>query len=106
MATQRRSPSQQDAPGSAPAPEDLVAREDVAALEAELASARAELKALSDARVRLGEAEDALRAILDGEVDAVVVENNSTAARVFSVSNADRPYRIFVENMQEGAATL
>ena len=107
MATQEHSPAERDAPRPARTSEHLVAQEVVTALQAELTSARAELAALSETRVRLGEAEDALRAILDGEVDAVVVENSSsTAARVFSASNADRPYRIFVENMQEGAATL
>jgi diguanylate cyclase (GGDEF)-like protein/PAS domain S-box-containing protein len=106
LAIQKRFPAQRDSRAPAAAREALAVAQDLEALQAELASARAELAELSDTRVRLSEAEDALRAILDGEVDAVVVENSSTAARVFSVSSADRPYRIFVENMQEGAATL
>ena len=52
------------------------------------------------------EAEDTLRAIGAGEVDAFVVSDGGAGQRVFSLSTADRPYRIFVENMHDGAATL
>src|SRR5688572_30663869 len=60
----------------------------------------------SDAVVRLEEAEDALRAIGAGEVDAFVVLDGASERRVFTLSTADRPYRRFVEDMREGAATL
>jgi PAS domain S-box-containing protein len=56
-------------------------------------------------RVRLAEAEDTLRAIRAGEVDALVVEGPD-AARIYTLKGADEPYRILVERMQEGAATL
>ena len=59
----------------------------------------------SDLLVRLAEAEDTLRAIGAGEVDAFVV-SSGPVRRVFSLSSADRPYRMFVENMRDGAATL
>ncbi|MDQ1494721.1 MAG: hypothetical protein QOG69_1204 [Actinomycetota bacterium] len=60
----------------------------------------------TDAVARLAEAEDTLRAIGAGEVDAFVVSDGNSGQHVFSLSTADRPYRMFVENMQEGAATL
>ena len=61
---------------------------------------------LSDALVRMAEAEDTLRAIAAGEVDAFVVSDGRPGRRVFTLSTADRPYRMFVENMRDGAATL
>jgi diguanylate cyclase (GGDEF)-like protein len=61
---------------------------------------------LPEALVRMTQAEDTLRAIGAGEVDAFVVSDGGQARRVFSLSTADRPYRMFVENMRDGAATL
>jgi diguanylate cyclase (GGDEF)-like protein len=61
---------------------------------------------LSSALVRLAEAEDTLRAIGAGEIDAFVVADGGAASSVFTLSTADRPYRMFVENMRDGAATL
>ena len=55
---------------------------------------------------RLADAEETLRAIRTGEVDALVVGGDSLAAQVFTLSGADRPYRMFVENMRDGAATV
>ena len=54
----------------------------------------------------VAEAEDTLRAIGAGEVDAFVVSDGDGGRRVFTLSTADRPYRMFVENMRDGAATL
>jgi diguanylate cyclase (GGDEF)-like protein len=62
--------------------------------------------AAADLRARLAEAEETLRAIRSGEVDALVVHDGSPDARVFTLTSADRPYRRFVENMSDGAATL
>jgi diguanylate cyclase (GGDEF)-like protein len=59
-----------------------------------------------DALARMAEAEDTLRAIAAGEVDAFVVADETLGRRVFTLSTADRPYRMFVENMRDGAATL
>ena len=56
-------------------------------------------------RQRLEEAEDTLRAIGSGQVDAVVV-SNSGGDRVFVLKSAEQPYRVFVETMNEGAVTL
>jgi diguanylate cyclase (GGDEF)-like protein/PAS domain S-box-containing protein len=61
---------------------------------------------VSDIQARLTEAEETLRAIRNGEVDALVVRDASPAAQVFTLSSADRPYRMFVENMRDGAATV
>ncbi|HEX3089401.1 MAG TPA: EAL domain-containing protein [Ilumatobacteraceae bacterium] len=61
---------------------------------------------LADALLRMSEAEDMLRAIAAGEVDAFVVSDGRARRRVFTLSTADRPYRIFVENMRDGAVTL
>jgi len=60
----------------------------------------------TDALVRLAEAEDTLRAIGAGEVDAFVISDGERGHRVFTLSTADHPYRKFVENMRDGAATL
>jgi signal transduction histidine kinase/ActR/RegA family two-component response regulator len=56
-------------------------------------------------RARLAEAEETLRAIRSGEVDAIVV-SGSNGDRVFALEGADTPYRILVEEMSEGALTI
>lgn len=53
----------------------------------------------------LFEANETLRAIRSGEVDALVV-NGKNGDQIFTLKNADQPYRILVETMNEGAATL
>ncbi|MEA2223163.1 MAG: hypothetical protein QOH83_1539 [Solirubrobacteraceae bacterium] len=60
----------------------------------------------SDVRTRVAEAEDTLRAISAGEIDAFVVSDGRPGPRVCTLSTADRSYRMFVENMRDGAATL
>ena len=60
---------------------------------AELAEERAEL------------AEEALRAIRSGEVDALVV-STTEGDRVFTLTGADEPYRVMLEQMAEGAASI
>ncbi|WP_250634285.1 hybrid sensor histidine kinase/response regulator [Pinirhizobacter soli] len=54
---------------------------------------------------RLREAEETLDAIRHGEVDAVVV-GGSSGQKVYTLENADRPYRVIIEQMREGAVTL
>ena len=56
-------------------------------------------------RARLAESEETLRSIRSGEVDALVV-STSEGDRVFTLRGADEPYRIMVEQMSEGAASL
>jgi diguanylate cyclase (GGDEF)-like protein len=62
--------------------------------------------AAPESLMRLAEAEDALRAIAAGEVDALVVSDGRSGRRVLTLSGGDRPYRLFLENMHHGAATL
>jgi PAS domain S-box-containing protein len=56
-------------------------------------------------RQRLEEAEGTVEAIRGGEVDAVVVYS-SPSEQVYTLEGADRPYRLLVEAMQQGVATL
>jgi len=56
-------------------------------------------------RARLDEAEETLRAIRGGEVDALVVAG-PRGDQVFTLDSADHPYRVFIEEMNEGAVTL
>lgn len=56
-------------------------------------------------RARLDEAEDTLRAIRNGEVDALVV-SGVHGERIFTLHGADRTYRMLIEEMNEGALTL
>lgn len=60
---------------------------------------------LEELRARLFEAEQTLDAIRSGEVDALVVYGEK-GERVYTLTNADQPYRVFVETMKEGAVTL
>jgi len=54
---------------------------------------------------KLQEAMETLNAIRCGDVDAVVVKG-SNGHKVYTLENADKPYRILIEKMQEGALTL
>ena len=58
-----------------------------------------------DLRARLDEAEETLRAIRSGEVDALVVRG-AGGAQIFTLKGADHAYRVLVEEMNEGALTL
>lgn len=60
---------------------------------------------LEDLRARLAEAEEVLRAIRNGEVDAVVV-TGERGDQVFTLRGADRVYRQLIETMSEGAVAL
>ncbi|QIF02825.1 PAS domain-containing hybrid sensor histidine kinase/response regulator [Roseimicrobium sp. ORNL1] len=61
-----------------------------------------ELGALND---RLREAQETLEAIRNGEVDALVVHGDN-GAQVYSLAGSDHPYRVYVEQMKEGAVTV
>src|SRR5512142_681243 len=60
---------------------------------------------LEELRGRLDEAEETLRAIRSGEIDALVV-STAKGDQVFTLQGADRSYRALVENMNEGALNL
>ncbi len=60
---------------------------------------------LTELRVRLAEAEEALHAIRSGEVDSVVIPGK-TGSQVFTLQGADHSYRVLIERMNEGALVL
>jgi signal transduction histidine kinase/ActR/RegA family two-component response regulator len=62
------------------------------------------LRENEDLRRRLEEAEEAIRALRAGEVDAVFVEGEQD--QVYTLERPDSPYRLAVETMSQPAATL
>src|SRR6185295_9071047 len=56
-------------------------------------------------RQRLEDAEATIRAIAGDEVDAFLVRRG-TEDHVLVLDGVDRPYRLLIERMQQGAATL
>src|SRR4026207_848447 len=52
----------------------------------------------ADLRARLDEAEDTLRAIRAGEVDALVV-SSVDGEQIFTLKGAELPYRVLIEDM-------
>jgi PAS domain S-box-containing protein len=56
-------------------------------------------------RARLREAEQTIDAIRSGQVDALVLRSPE-GETVYALETADRPYRVLVEQMAQGAATL
>lgn len=56
-------------------------------------------------QARLAEAEETLRAIQNGEVDALVVAGPQ-GHQVFTLKGEERTYRVLVESMNEGAVIL
>ncbi|MEO5351218.1 MAG: PAS domain-containing sensor histidine kinase [Magnetococcus sp. YQC-3] len=63
------------------------------------------LLALERQRLRLDEAEEVLRAIHSGAVDALVVTTEE-GQQIFTLQGADHSYRLLVEGMEEGAIVL
>ncbi len=60
---------------------------------------------IAELRARLAEAEDTLRAIRAGEVDALVVSGKQ-GDQVFTLEGVGHAYRVLIESMNEGALTL
>ena len=60
---------------------------------------------VAELQARLAEAQEMLNAIRLGKVDALVV-SGPEGDRVFSLTGAEHPYRVLIEEMAEGAATL
>lgn len=54
---------------------------------------------------RLTEAEDTLRAIRNGEIDALLIQGD-TGEQIYTLKAADALYRLFVEEMVQGAVTM
>lgn len=63
------------------------------------------LREVEDLRVRLEEAEEGIEAIRSGGVDALVVMGDE-GEQIYTLSGAERTYRILVEAMNEGALVL
>jgi PAS domain S-box-containing protein len=59
----------------------------------------------ADLTARMMEAEETLRAIQSGEVDALVV-STSQGEQVFTLKGADHTFKVLIENMSEGALTM
>lgn len=59
----------------------------------------------AELRMRLDEAEEALRAIREGEVDAVIV-SGSQGDRVFSLTETENLHRLMVETMNEAGLAI
>ncbi len=70
-----------------------------------LSSPKELLHRIEELSLQLEEAEETLRAIGSGEVDAFVVSGGEES-RVFTLKGAEHPYRVLVETMNEGAASL
>src|SRR5215471_20070818 len=62
-------------------------------------------KGVQELRARVAELDETLRAIRMGEVDAVLV-SGPKGEQVFTLQGAEHPYRVLVERIDEGAATL
>jgi PAS domain S-box-containing protein len=60
---------------------------------------------LLDLQRRLDEAEDTLRAIRHGEIDALVIADPH-GEMVYTLTSADYPYRLMIDEMNEGAVSL
>jgi PAS domain S-box-containing protein len=54
---------------------------------------------------RLDEAEDTLRAIRQGEVDALVIDGPQGEV-IYTLTSADYPYRLMIDEMNEGAVSV
>ncbi|MDR3458859.1 MAG: histidine kinase [Verrucomicrobiae bacterium] len=63
------------------------------------------LRELAAIRARLADTDETLRAIRNGEVDAVMGAGRQ-GDRVFTLAGAEHAYRVLIESMNEGALTL
>jgi PAS domain S-box-containing protein len=59
-------------------------------------------KEVEELQTRLEDAEETLRAIRSGEVDALIVKGPK-GEQIYTIQGAETPYRILIEDMQEGA---
>ena len=60
---------------------------------------------MSELRRRLEDAEETLRAIREGEVDALVVDGPQGEV-IYTMTSADYPYRLMIDEMNEGAVSV
>ena len=74
-------------------------------LKNEAFSQKNSLSEIDELKERLAESEQTLSAIRNGEVDAFLISTDS-GEQVYTLKGADEPYRIFLEQMNEGAVTI
>lgn len=60
---------------------------------------------VAELKRRLEEAEETLRAIREGEVDALVIDGPRGEV-IYTVTSADYPYRLMIDEMNEGAVSV
>src|ERR1043166_6178439 len=65
----------------------------------------AEDKETYDLQRRLDEAEDTLRAIREGEAAALVIDSPAGEV-IYTLTSADYPYRLMIDEMNEGAVSV
>lgn len=63
------------------------------------------LQGFRELRFQLDEANDTIDAIRNGQVDAIIVKDES-GHQLYTLKTADQTYRVFIEKMNEGAVTL
>ncbi|MDB5062768.1 MAG: hypothetical protein JWP67_2611 [Mucilaginibacter sp.] len=63
------------------------------------------LSEIEELRYQLEEARDTINAIRTGQVDALIVKDN-TGHQLYTLKTADQTYRVFIEKMSEGAVTI
>lgn len=63
------------------------------------------LKENEELRWQLEEANETIEAIRNGQVDALVVKNGGNH-QLYTLKSADHTYRVFIEKMSEGVATI
>lgn len=64
------------------------------------------LAEIGELKTRLEEAEDIIRAIREGEIDALVVRHPKREEEIFTIEGGTESYRAFMEAMDIGAAAL
>ena len=60
---------------------------------------------IAELEQRLEEAEETLRAIREGEVDALVIDGPQGEV-IYTLTSADYPYRLMIDEMNEGAVSV
>ena len=61
---------------------------------------------IAELKERLREALETMDAIRSGDVDALVIGDGENGRQIYTLEGADRPYRLLIEQMQEGAMML
>ena len=69
-------------------------------------SADVDRERIRELEAQLEESKETLSALRRGDFDAFVVEGPNQKQLVYTLDNADQPYRVLIEQIQEGALTL